>query len=120
MVKRYLLISIGFLSLGLGVLGIFLPLLPTTPFLLLAASCFYKSSQRFHSWLLNHRVFGRHIGNYIENRAVDPKTKWFALIILWSAIGFSIYCFWHTVFVPILLLVIASLASWHILSLRTM
>ena len=118
--KRYILISLGFLSLGLGVLGIVLPLLPTTPFLLFAAFCFYKSSQRFHSWLLNHRILGTRIRNYTENRAIDLKTKWFALIILWLTIGFSIYLFWHTVFIPIILLIIALLASWHVLSLKTM
>jgi len=119
-VKKYLLITLGFISLGLGVLGILLPLLPTTPFMLLSAFCFYKSSQRLHFWLLNHRVFGKFIRNYKENRAIDPKTKWVTLIILWATIGFSMYLFWHTVYIPILLLVIASLVSWHILSLKTM
>ncbi|MFC1715481.1 YbaN family protein [Candidatus Poribacteria bacterium] len=112
--------SIGFLSLGLGVLGILLPLLPATPFLLLAAWCFYRSSERFHSWLLNHRVFGRHIRNYTESRAIDSKTRWIAITTLWLSIGFSVYFFWHTVFVPILLFVIASVVSWYILRLRTM
>ena len=118
-VKKYILISLGFLFLGLGVLGVFLPLLPTTPFLLLSVSCFCRSSQRFYSWLLNHRIFGRYIRNYRERRAIDLKTKWFALIVLWATIGFSIYLFRHTIFIPILLFVIALLASWHVLSLRT-
>ncbi len=118
--KRYLLVSLGFLSLGLGILGIFLPLLPTTPFLLLSASCFYKSSRRYHSWLLNNKVFGRHIRNYEENRAIDSKTKWFALAILWSTIGVSAYLSRHIVFIPILLIVIALFGSWYILNLRTM
>ena len=120
MVKRYLLMSIGFLSLGLGVIGILLPLLPTTPFLLLAAWCFYRSSERFHHWLLNHKIFGKHIRNYTESRAIDSKMRWFAIVILWLSIAFSVYLFWHTVFVPILLFVIALLVSWHILRLRTM
>jgi len=119
-VKKYLLISLGFISLGLGVLGIILPLLPTTPFMLLSAFCFYKSSQRLHFWLLNHRVFGKFIRNYKENRAIESKTKWFTLIILWSTIGFSTYLFWRTVYIPILLIVVASLVSWHILRLKTM
>ena len=118
--KKYLLISLGIVSLSLGILGIFLPLLPTTPFLLLSTFCFYKSSQRLHCWLLNHRIFGRYIRNYKENRAIDSKAKWLTLAILWSTIGFSIYLFWHTVFVPILLLVVAVLVSWHVLSLKTM
>ena len=117
--KRYILISLGFLFLGLGVLGVLLPLLPTTPFLLLSVSCFYKSSQRFYSWLLNHRIFGRYIRNYREERAIGLKAKCFALIVLWSTIGFSMYFFRHTIFIPILLFVIALFVSRHILSLRT-
>jgi hypothetical protein len=117
-IKRYILISLGFTFLGLGVLGIFLPLLPTTPFLLLSVSCFYKSSQRFHSWLLNHKVFGKIIRNYREKR-IDPKTKWSTLIILWLTIGISMYLFLYTIFVPILLFVIVVPVSWHILRLST-
>ncbi|HGJ64832.1 TPA: DUF454 domain-containing protein [bacterium] len=117
-IKRYILISLGFTFLGLGFLGIFLPLLPTTPFLLLSVSCFYKSSQRFHSWLLNHKVFGKIIRNYREKR-IGLKTKWSTLIILWLTIGISMYLFLYTVFVPILLFVIVVPVSWHILRLST-
>lgn len=117
--KRYLLISFGFLSLGIAVVGLFLPLMPTTPFLLLSAACFYRSSERFHSWLLNQRFFGRHIRNYQENRAIEPRTKWLTLITLWSTFGFSICLFWHTVYIPIILVVVALIVSWHILRLKT-
>lgn len=117
-IKKYLLISLGFIFLGLGILGIFLPLIPTTPFVLLSVSCFYKSSQRFHSWLLNHKVFGKIIRNYKEKK-IEPKTKWFTLITLWLTLGISMYLFWHTVFVPILLFVIVVPVSWHILKLST-
>lgn len=119
-IKRYLLIFLGFFSLGLGVIGIFLPLMPTTPFLILAASCFYRSSERFHSWLLNQRYFGRHIRNYQEHRAIELRTKWLTIITLWLSFGFSICLFWKTVYIPIILIVVVSVVSWHVLKLKTM
>ncbi|MBD3181145.1 DUF454 family protein [Candidatus Poribacteria bacterium] len=117
--KRYFLIIFGILSLGLGILGIFLPLLPTTPFLLLSAYCFYRSSRRLYLWLMNHRIFGKIIKNYSEKRAVDLKTKLIALITLWVTIFISIYIFLDTIYIPILLFIIASMVSLHILSLNT-
>jgi hypothetical protein len=61
--RRHLLLACGWAFLGLGALGLALPVLPTAPFVLLAAACFMRSSERLHSWLVGHRVFGRHIGD---------------------------------------------------------
>lgn len=66
--RKYFLIAAGFLSLGTGIIGIFIPVLPTTPFLLLAATCFIKSSKKLYQWLIDHRVFGKYIENYIKYR----------------------------------------------------
>ena len=63
---RYLLLAIGWLSVALGVIGIFLPVLPTTPFLLLAAACFVRSSRRFYIWLVTHPHLGPWIRDYLE------------------------------------------------------
>lgn len=65
----------GLLVLGLGLLGVVLPVLPTTPFLLLAAACFAKSSPRLHRWLLGHPVFGPPIRNWVENSAITRPAK---------------------------------------------
>lgn len=117
-IKKYVLLSLGFIFLSLAILGIFLPLLPTTPFLLLSVSCFYKCSRRFHSWLINHKIFGKIIKNYREGKKVDPKIKWFTLIILWATIGFSMYLFHNNIFILIFLFVIVVIVSLHISGCR--
>ncbi len=72
---RALWLALGGLFLGLGLLGVVLPVLPTTPFLLLAAGCFAKSSPRLHGWLLGHPVFGPPIRNWEENGAISRGAK---------------------------------------------
>lgn len=69
----------GLLCVGLGILGVFLPLLPTTPFMLLAAWCFARSSERLHRWLLTHRTFGPIIENWNQHRAIPRKAKWYSV-----------------------------------------
>jgi len=89
-VKRRLLIGAGTLCTGLGIIGIFIPILPTTPFLLLAAACYMRSSERFYQWLINNRIFGAYVRNYIEGRGMPVRIKIFTILLLWLAIGLSI------------------------------
>lgn len=86
---RWLLIAAGSLSILLGLLGIFLPLLPTTPLLLLAAWCFARSSDRFYQALLDNRWLGPYIRNYREGRGMPVRAKIVTLVMLWLAIGFA-------------------------------
>lgn len=88
-VLRTLLIGTGWLSVALGVLGIFLPVLPTTPFLLLAAACFARSSERFYQWLVSHPRLGPWIRDYLDGRGIPLKGKVYALLLMWSSIGLS-------------------------------
>ncbi|MCS3470483.1 uncharacterized membrane protein YbaN (DUF454 family) [Pseudomonas sp. JUb42] len=88
---RLLLAGIGWLSVALGVIGIFLPVLPTTPFLLLAAACFARSSPRFYAWLVNHRYLGPWIRDYLEGNGIPLKGKVYAIGLMWLSIGFSCY-----------------------------
>ena len=115
--KRQLLIAIGTICVAIGLVGIFVPVLPTTPFLLLAAACYLRSSQRFYNWLMNNRWFGTYIRNYIEGRGIPLKVKLFTIALLWAAIGMSIWLVANLV-VTIVLLVIAAAVTLHIILIR--
>ena len=88
-VTRALWFIAGMFCLFLGAIGIVLPILPTTPFLLASAACFCKSSSRMYNWLLSNKWFGEYIKNYREGKGIPMKTKITALTVLWLTIGFS-------------------------------
>jgi len=115
-VLRHLLMGLGFLSVGLAVVGIVLPLLPTTPFLLLAAWCFSRSSRKFHHWLLSNRWFGQYIKDYQSGKGIPTRAKISALTLLWASILFTIIFFVDRLVLKLLLLGIASVVSYHILT----
>jgi len=117
---RILLIIAGTLSLGLGILGIFVPVLPTTPFLLLAAACYARSSQRFYDWLLNNKWFGNYIRNYLQGKGGPLKVKVLTLALLWITIGCSVMFAVEVFLVRVFLILIAIGVSIHIFSLRTL
>lgn len=81
---------LGFIFLGLGVVGVFLPLLPTTPFLLVAAGCFAKSSEKWHQWLLSNRIFGPVIADWQERKCISVSTKIIAVSLILLFGGYSI------------------------------
>jgi len=88
-IKRILLIIAGVLSLVLGVIGAFVPLLPTVPLVLLAAYCFGRSSERLHQWLLHHRYFGPIIDNFQAGKGIPKRVKYRTIAIIWLSMGFS-------------------------------
>jgi len=116
--RRIFLLFVGALSLGLGVLGIFLPLLPTTPFLLLAAACFARSSPRFYHWLIHHHWLGGYIRDYRENKAMRFRAKVSAIVLLWLTIGVSIVLL-DPLWLKLLLGAVAIGVTAHLMSLRT-
>jgi uncharacterized membrane protein YbaN (DUF454 family) len=88
---KFALNLIGGIAVVLAILGVFLPLLPTTPFLLLASACFARGSTRLHGWLLNNRVFGEYLRNYEQGRGIPLRGKVTALVMLWASIGYSAF-----------------------------
>lgn len=113
--KRIALLGAGWLAVGLGTAGVFLPLLPTTPFLLLAAACFARSSRRFYDWLLNHKLLGCYVHGYLSGKGLPRRAKWTSIVLLWLTIGISLVFFVGINWVRLLLLVIAVAVTWHIL-----
>ena len=95
--KQIFLLAIGWISFALGVLGLFLPILPTTPFMILAAACFDRGSPRFHAWLINHKIFGPPIQDWKRNRAIKPVYK----LIAGLTMGGSIILVWFTTSIPL-------------------
>jgi hypothetical protein len=87
---RTLWLLIGLTSLALGIAGVVLPLLPTTPFVLLSAYCFARSSPRLHDWLLSHRLFGPLIRNWEQHRAISPRAKLLAVLSMAAVVGISV------------------------------
>ncbi len=119
-IRRKLFLAAGLLFLALGALGVFVPVLPTTPFLLLAAAMFLRSSGRLYLWLTTHRVFGPFIRNYRLYRAVPLRSKVVALAFLYLTIGYSTIFIIENWWLRALLLAIAAGVSWHILKLKTL
>ena len=117
---KLILIIAGTFLIGLGILGIFLPLLPTTPLLLLAAACYARSSRRFYDWLLNNKWFGNYIKNYLEGKGVPLKVKVLSISLLWVAILFSAIFLVSILLVRIILVLIAIGVTIHIISIRTL
>ncbi len=117
---QILLIIAGTFFVGLGIVGIFVPVLPTTPFLLLAAVCYSRSSQRFYGWLLNNKWLGSYIRNYLERKGVPLRVKVVTVTLLWITIGCSVAFAVEILVVKLILVLIAIGVSIHILSVRTL
>jgi len=117
---RVLLVIAGTFFVGLGIVGIFVPVLPTTPFLLLAAACYARGSQRFYGWLLNNKWFGSYIRNYLEKKGIPLRVKVVTVTLLWITIGSSVAFVVETFVLKLILVIIAIGVSIHILSIRTL
>ncbi|MFO7619370.1 MAG: YbaN family protein [Thermoplasmata archaeon] len=113
-----ILIILGTLSLALGIVGIFLPVLPTTPFLLLAAASYARSSEKFYNWLTGNRLFGRYILDYREGRGVPLRVKLLAATYLWAAIAVSAFLIGN-MWIILVLLIIGVSVSLHIFMLKS-
>ena len=115
---QILLITTGTFFVGVGIVGIFIPILPTTPFLLIAAALYARSSKKFYNWLINNKLLGRFVKNYREGKGVSLKVKIITIALLWITIGcsaiFAIDVFW----VRVILVIIAIGVTIHIIRIR--
>lgn len=117
---KILLLLLGIISLSLGVIGIFLPILPTTPLLLLAAWCFFRSSEKLYDKLINSKHLGSYIKNFRENKIIPLKTKVYIIVMLWASL---IYCIFFVtegmLWLQIILGIILIGVTIHILSYKS-
>ena len=117
---KYLYIAAGTLSLILGVVGIFVPLLPTTPFLLLTAALYFKSSPRLYDWLLRNRYLGIYIRYFREYKAIPLRAKIVSVVLLWATIGYCVLAVVEALWLRLLLAAIAVGVTIHIWSYKTL
>lgn len=116
---KIILNILAFICVGLASLGMFLPVLPTTPFLLLASWLFLKANSGWRDWLLNHRTFGPYIQNYLIHKAIPLRAKIASITTLWATILLSVYIV-NPIWLKILLIFIAICVTIHLLSFKTL
>jgi hypothetical protein len=114
---RYALIAVGVVFVAIGAIGIVVPLLPTTTFLLLAAACFARSSPRFHQWLLENRVLGAYIRDYLSGAGMTLRAKVLSISMLWIVIGSSAVFAVDLLVIRILLFAIAAGVTAHLIAI---
>ena len=116
---RALFFTAGTIFLLIGVIGVFIPVLPTTPFLLLSAACYLRSSTGMYKWLFDNRFFGEYLRNYKEGKGVSLKAKLFTLTLLWLTISYSAFFVVDFLVVQVLLIIVAIAVSVHLILLPT-
>ena len=114
--RRAALLVCGTLSLGLGILGIFGPLLPTTCFLLIAAWCYARSSSRIYDRLMQARWIGPYLRRYRDERSIPTHVRTASLVMMWLTIGYSVFVV-PNLLVRIALLLTAIAVTWHLYKL---
>jgi len=117
-IVRWTLLLAGTVLVGIGILGIFLPLLPTTVFFLMAAWCYARSSHTFYNWLHHNKYFGKYLKNYREGKGISRSSKISTIIILWGGILYSIFVT-HSLIIQLILLAIAIGVTIHIVMIPT-
>ncbi len=117
---KYLLAFLGTIALALGIIGIFLPLLPTTPFLLLAAALYFRSSRRLYDWLLRHPRLGTYIRNFRENKAIPLRVKIVSVTLLWGTLLYCTLFIARDMWLKAAFLLLATAITIHILRYKTL
>ncbi len=117
--KRYLYLAIGMLCVAMGFIGIFVPVWPTTIFLIIAAWMFIRSSEKYYEWLIQNRIFGKMIRNYREFKGITKENRRNSIIILWLTLSVSALLIGE-LWVRLILVVVGISVTWHLLALHTL
>lgn len=117
---KMLLVIVGIISLLLGIIGIVVPLLPATPFFLLSAACFIRGSDRLYQWLINHKILGKYIRNYLIHKSIPLKTKIVSISLLWIGMLYSTIFITNSTYIRILLAIVAIAVTIHISHFNTL
>jgi uncharacterized membrane protein YbaN (DUF454 family) len=117
---KILLTILGLISLGLGILGAFLPVLPTTPLLLLSAALFLRSNERLYEWLMNHPRLGTYISNFTKHKAIPLRIKVISITFLWLTLMYCAIFVTEILVLRLLFIAIAAGVTIHILSYKTL
>lgn len=120
MLAKPLLFAAGVVSLSAGVVGVFLPILPTTPFLLLSAACFLRSSHRIYTWLTRQKILGPYIENWTRYRAITLPAKIASIAVLWTVLAATIIFALSSPFMRMLLILVGTGVTVHLLFLKTL
>lgn len=117
--KKILLIIIGTISLTAGSIGIFVPILPTTPFLLLALTCYLRSSKKLYDFIIQNKYLGPYVKDYLSGKGIPKKAKKKAVFLIWVMIGFSVFLVRDKIILQVMLVIIAGSVSAYILTRKT-
>ena len=117
---KYLLAFFGTVSLALGIMGVFLPVLPTTPFLLLAAALYMRSSERLYDWLMSHKHLGAYIRNFREHKALPLRVKIVSVSMVWATLLYCAIFVAREWWMSTMFIAIATGVTIHILSYKTL
>ena len=117
---KYLFITFGTIFLGVGIIGVFVPILPTTPFLLLSAACYVRSSNRLYTWLINHKLFGKFVRDFRESRSISLRNKIISLLSMTLMITLSVFLFVEVLYLKLILIILGVIGFIVILSIPTL
>ena len=118
-IKKYIYLIVGSFALVAGIIGVFLPILPTTPFILLSAWCFFRSSDKLYEWVINNETFGPTIMNYQQGKGITQKTRIRAIVMMWATISVSAYFFVSNLYVIGIMYLVAISVSVYLYRLPT-
>lgn len=118
-IVKFLLIFLGSIFLAIGFLGLFIPVFPTMPFLIISGLCYINSSRKLYEWLTRLKYFGPHVKNYVEHRSIVKKYKWLSILFIWIPTLITVLFIIDDGGYRLFSLIIAFVVSIHILSLNT-